>query len=263
MFQSANQSSNESTTYAVIAENIGKQVDLNNQKLEILRGISLKIKLGESLAIVGRSGSGKTTLLGMLAGLDTISQGEISLMDKPMTHLSEDGRAAIRAEHVGFVFQSFQLLPTMTALENVMLPLELRGDPLAKQEAQAFLERLGLGERLNHYPSQLSGGEQQRVALARAFACKPDILFADEPTGNLDQTTGQKIIDLMFELNEANQTTLVMVTHDEILASRCQKSIHINDGKIEQNSQIDKGLNRSDEDVPLKPSMPSQKRGSE
>jgi len=235
MSQLVNQCSTEQISYAVIAENIGKQVELNNQKLEILRGISLKIKRGESLAIVGRSGSGKTTLLGLLAGLDMASQGEITLMDKPLTKLSEDGRAAVRADHVGFMFQSFQLLPSMTALENVMLPLELKGDTSAKQCAQEFLERLGLGDRIEHYPSQLSGGEQQRVALARAFACKPDILFADEPTGNLDQETGQKIINLMFELNEAHKTTLVMVTHDELLAERCQSSVYINNGRIEEN----------------------------
>jgi len=236
MSQLVNQCSTEQISYAVIAERIGKQVDLNNQKLEILRGINLKIKRGESLAIVGRSGSGKTTLLGLLAGLDMATQGEITLMNKPLSHLSEDGRAAVRAEHVGFVFQSFQLLPSMTALENVMLPLELKGDTSAKQCAQEFLVKLGLGDRLGHYPSQLSGGEQQRVALARAFACKPDILFADEPTGNLDQSTGQKIIDLMFELNEAHETTLVMVTHDDLLAARCQRSVHINDGQLVQSN---------------------------
>jgi len=235
MSQLVSQCSTEEEPYAVVAEGIGKQVDLNHQKLEILRGISLKIKRGESLAIVGRSGSGKTTLLGLLAGLDTASQGTINLMGKPLAQLSEDGRAAVRAEHVGFVFQSFQLLPSMTALENVMLPLELKGDASAKQCAQEFLVRLGLGDRFGHYPSQLSGGEQQRVALARAFACKPDILFADEPTGNLDQETGQKIIDLIFELNEAYKTTLVMVTHDDLLAARCQRSVYINNGQIEQN----------------------------
>jgi len=257
MSQLVSQCSAEQLSYAVIAENIGKQVDLNNHKLEILRGISLKIKRGESLAIVGRSGSGKTTLLGLLAGLDVVTQGIITLMDKPLTHLSEDGRAAVRAEHVGFVFQSFQLLPSMTALENVMLPLELKGDASAKQCAQEFLIRLGLGDRLGHYPSQLSGGEQQRVALARAFACKPDILFADEPTGNLDQETGQKIIDLMFELNEAHKTTLVMVTHDEQLAARCQSSVYINNGRIEPNKvQVDEIFNDSDKsnviDEPMK-----------
>jgi putative ABC transport system ATP-binding protein len=240
MSQLVNSCSTEQASYAIVAENIGKHVDLNNQKLEILRGISLKIKRGESLAIVGRSGSGKTTLLGVLAGLDSATEGEITLMNKPLSKLSEDGRAAVRAEHVGFVFQSFQLLPSMTALENVMLPLELKGDVLAKSCAQAFLEQLGLGDRLDHYPSQLSGGEQQRVALARAFACKPDILFADEPTGNLDQGTGKKIIDLMFELNETHETTLVMVTHDDQLAARCQRSVHINDGQLMQpNAYLD------------------------
>lgn len=255
MSQLVSQYSTEQVSYAVIAEDVGKQLELNNQKLEILRGISLKIKRGESLAIVGRSGSGKTTLLGLLAGLDTVTQGTISLMGNQLTDLSEDGRAAVRAEHVGFVFQSFQLLPSMTALENVMLPLELKGEASAKQYAQEFLERLGLGDRLDHYPSQLSGGEQQRVALARAFACKPDILFADEPTGNLDQETGQKIIDLMFELNEAHNTTLVMVTHDELLAARCQRSVDINNGRIESNEGkgiVDHGDERSVIDAPMK-----------
>ena len=232
MSQRVNQCSTEQEAFAIVAENIGKQVELNHQTLEILRGINLKIKRGESLAIVGRSGSGKTTLLGVLAGLDVASSGEMKLMGKALENLSEDGRAAVRAEHVGFVFQSFQLLPSMTALENVMLPLELKGDALAKSSAQDFLMRLGLGDRMNHYPTQLSGGEQQRVALARAFACKPDILFADEPTGNLDHGTGQKIIDLMFELNELHQTTLVMVTHDDLLAQRCQRSVNIADGQI-------------------------------
>ncbi len=232
MSQPVNQSSTEQTSYAIFADDIGKQVDVKSQKLEILRGISLKIKQGESLAIVGRSGSGKTTLLGLLAGLDTVSHGSISLMNNALEEMSEDERASVRASHVGFVFQSFQLLPSMTALENVMLPLELKGDAFAKKSAQEFLIRLGLDDRLGHYPSQLSGGEQQRVALARAFACKPDILFADEPTGNLDQETGQKIIDLMFELNEANSTTLIMVTHDELLADRCQRRVHIDAGRI-------------------------------
>ena len=225
--------SREASSYAIVADSIGKQVDVKGQQLEILRGISLKIKQGESLAIVGRSGSGKTTLLGLLAGLDTVSQGSIHLMGKALDNMSEDDRAGVRAAHVGFVFQSFQLLPSMTALENVMLPLELKGDKQAQQSAEAFLKHLGLGERLSHYPSQLSGGEQQRVALARAFACKPDILFADEPTGNLDQETGQKIIDLMFELNAEQATTLVMVTHDELLADRCQRRVHINAGQLE------------------------------
>lgn len=235
MSQHVYQNATEQVAYAIVAENISKHVDLTNQKLEILRGINLKIKQGESLAIVGPSGSGKTTLLGALAGLDDISQGEINLMGKSLSAMTEDGRADIRAEHVGFVFQSFQLLPSMTALENVMLPLELKGDALAKQSASEFLERLGLGGRLNHYPSQLSGGEQQRVALARAFASKPDVLFADEPTGNLDQRTGQKIIDSMFELNAAHKTTLVLVTHDDELAARCQRSVHIIDGKLTEN----------------------------
>ena len=188
--------------FVIKAQNVSKRVMLSDETLEILSGIDLEIKKGDSLAIVGRSGSGKTTLLGLLAGLDTASDGAIYILDRDLSNMGEEERAALRAQHVGFIFQSFQLLSSLTALENVMLPLELRGDDSAKQEAEQFLQRVGLDKRVGHFPHQLSGGEQQRVAIARAFACKPSILFADEPTGNLDTATGQNIIDLLFELNQ-------------------------------------------------------------
>ncbi len=200
--------------------------------LQILSGIELEIKAGDSLAIVGRSGSGKTTLLGLLAGLDLPSEGSIFILDNNLSTMNEEQRADLRAKYVGFVFQSFQLLPSLSALENVMLPLELRGDKNAQQEAEVFLTRVGLADRLRHFPHQLSGGEQQRVAIARAFACKPTILFADEPTGNLDTTTGQHIIELLFELNRAENTTLVMVTHDDSLAGKCNSVLHIDGGRV-------------------------------
>ncbi len=200
--------------------------------LIILKGINLEIKKSESVAIVGASGSGKTTLLSLLAGLDTPTEGDIFLRDYELTALDEEERAAVRAELVGFVFQSFQLLASLSAIENVMLPAELKGDRLAEQKAKELLERVGLAHRKKHYPRQLSGGEQQRVAIARAFASSVDILFADEPTGNLDTGTGQNIIDLIFELNEEFGTTLVLVTHDQRLADRCQRSILIDSGEI-------------------------------
>lgn len=216
---------------AVSAKSLVKHVMLRGQALEILKSIDLEIKQGESLAILGRSGSGKTTLLGLLAGLDVPTEGEIFLSGQRVSHLTEDERAKLRAEHVGFVFQSFHLLPALSALENVMLPLELKGGD-AKVQAEHYLNQVGLAERLDHFPAQLSGGEQQRVALARAFACQPSILFADEPTGNLDSKTGQDVIDLMFSLNESHQTTLIMVTHDPSLAARCDRCIEIEDGMI-------------------------------
>ena len=187
-------------------------------ELEILKGIELEIKRGESLAIVGASGSGKSTLLGLLAGLDVPSAGRVIINGIDLGSLNEDQRAQFRGEHVGFVFQSFQLLPALTALENVMLPLELQGREDAKAQAEEFLNRVGLASRLHHYPLQMSGGEQQRVAISRAFSSSPDILFADEPTGNLDTETGMHIIDLLFELNQQEGTTLVLVTHDLSLA---------------------------------------------
>ena len=210
-----------------------QRVDLGRDTLSILQGVSLEIKRGESVAIVGRSGSGKTTLLGLLAGLDTPTEGEVVLEGKAISRLSEDERAALRARRVGFVFQSFQLLPALTALENVMLPLELADFPDPQARARELLGRVGLGDRLTHTPRQLSGGEQQRVAIARAFACEPVILFADEPTGNLDNQTGQEIQELLMALNREQGTTLVMVTHDETLAARCQRRLTIEAGHLE------------------------------
>jgi putative ABC transport system ATP-binding protein len=201
-------------------------------ELTILHDLDLNLAKGDSLAIVGSSGSGKSTLLGLLAGLDLPSGGTVLLAGKDLGELDEDQRARLRAEHVGFVFQSFQLLDSLNALENVMLPLELEGHGDARQRARALLERVGLGQRLSHYPRQLSGGEQQRVAIARAFAAEPDVLFADEPTGNLDSHTGERISDLLFELNQERGTTLVLVTHDERLAHRCQRLIRLEAGHL-------------------------------
>jgi putative ABC transport system ATP-binding protein len=214
------------------ATDLGKTVSTSEGQLTILKGIDLEIKKSESVAIVGASGSGKTTLLSLLAGLDTPTRGQIYIDDHEITALDEEQRALVRSQHVGFVFQSFQLLASLTALENVMLPAELKGDPEAEAKARLLLERVGLGHRLNHYPRQLSGGEQQRVAIARAFASTVDILFADEPTGNLDTNTGLHIIDLIFELNEEFGTTLVLVTHDQRLADRCSRSIYIASGEL-------------------------------
>ncbi len=211
---------------------LGKTVRVADGDLSILSSVDLTINCGESIAIVGASGSGKSTLLGLLAGLDTPSQGTVALNGEELTCLDEDGRAQIRNKLVGFVFQSFQLMPRLTALENVMLPLELSGDSNAKKTAINLLERVGLASRLDHTPMKLSGGEQQRVALARAFVTQPDILFADEPTGNLDSKTGEQIIELLFELNKEKQTTLILVTHNAGLASRCQRTIHIEAGQL-------------------------------
>ncbi len=195
-------------------------------------GIDLEIKQGESLAIVGASGSGKTTLLGILAGLDEASSGTVCMMDADLTQLDEEARALARGAHVGFVFQSFQLLGSLTALENVMLPVELRGESMAESQATTLLDKVGLAERQDHYPRQLSGGEQQRVAIARAFASNPTILFADEPTGNLDTQTGAKVVELLFELNREFGTTLVMVTHDLNLAERCDRTLSMVAGRV-------------------------------
>lgn len=216
----------------IVAKGVTKTVTTQSGNLTILSEVSLEIKPGESVAVVGISGSGKSTLLGILAGLDIPTEGEVRLDGHILNELDEDGRAAIRANRVGFVFQSFQLLPTLTALENVMLPLEINGAEAADQRAVRLLERVGLGQRTGHYPSQLSGGEQQRVAIARAFVTEPAILFADEPTGNLDANTGEHIIDLLFELNREKQTTLVMVTHDPNLAGRCDRSIRLESGQV-------------------------------
>lgn len=212
-------------------------VKLADASLAILQDINLEILRGETAAIVGRSGSGKTTLLGLMAGLDVPTSGEVLLAGKPFSQLSEDARASVRAQQVGFVFQSFQLLPALTALENVMLPLELSAQPHAKQQAEQLLERVGLADRLTHTPRQLSGGEQQRVAIARAFAINPRLLFADEPTGNLDTHTGEVITDLLMTLNAEQGTTLVMVTHDEQLATRCDRQFHIEAGFLTEHRQ--------------------------
>lgn len=219
-------------THLIATEKLGKSVQTSEGPLQILSSIDLAIDAGESIAIIGESGSGKSTLISLLAGLDTPSEGSIRLNGKIITVMNEDGRAAVRNELIGFVFQSFQLLPGLTALENVMLPLELGGDKGAKTAAAALLDRVGLSHRLTHTPRQLSGGEQQRVALARAFVTEPAILFADEPTGNLDSNTGEHIIDLLFELNQENRTTLILVTHDPALAARCQRTIKLEAGRI-------------------------------
>jgi putative ABC transport system ATP-binding protein len=216
----------------ISAQDVDKVVATAEGQLVILDGVGLEINAGETVALVGASGSGKTTLLGILAGLDLPSGGTVTLVGRELTSLDEEQRARIRGEHVGFVFQTFQLLSSLTALENVMLPAELHGERDAGEQARQLLDKVGLGQRLHHYPRQLSGGEQQRVAIARAFASRPNVLFADEPTGNLDTVTGGRIIDLLFELNEEYSTTLVLVTHDERLAARCQRVVVIDGGKI-------------------------------
>lgn len=218
-----------------------KQVADASGTLTILNGINFTVQAGDTLAIVGASGSGKSTLLGILAGLDTPSSGEVHLSGVDMFSLTEDGRAQFRKEHVGFVFQSFQLLMHLTALENVMLPLELRGDQEAKQKAEKMLERVGLSSRLKHYPKFLSGGEQQRVALARAFVTEPTLLFADEPTGSLDAATGEAVIQLMFALNREFHSTLVLVTHDMSIAARCGRTLTIAAGHLVADESVEAG----------------------
>jgi putative ABC transport system ATP-binding protein len=214
------------------AQGLGKRLALGDEQLSILTGIDLEIKAGDSVALVGASGSGKTTLLGLLAGLDTPTEGTVNFAGQPFSSESEDRRAALRAEGIAFVFQNFQLLGALTALENVMIPLELAGREAPEALARSYLERVGLGDRARHTPRQLSGGEQQRVALARAFAAQPKLLFADEPTGNLDQATGQRIADLLFELNAEAKTTLVLVTHDPALAARCDRALRMEAGQL-------------------------------
>ena len=231
--------------------NVCKQVDTAEGTLKILDKISLSLASGESLAIVGPSGSGKSTLLGILAGLDLPSSGVVNLNGEDITAMDEEGRAAVRAQHVGFVFQSFHLLPGLTALENVALPLELQGDDQALKTAEYYLQRVGLAQRTTHYPRQLSGGEQQRVAVARAFACRPTILFADEPTGNLDTGTGEKINDLLFDLNKEEGTTLVLVTHEHNLANRCGQRLHLAGGQ-----QVEAAVSKP------KPKAKTQPKGS-
>ncbi len=214
------------------AVGVGKQVSSPEGTLAILSGVSLAITRGETVAVMGASGAGKSTLLALLAGLDEPSSGQVRLADCELTRLDEDGRAAVRARHVGFVFQSFHLVPSLTAVENVMLPLELAGRGDARSAALEVLGRVGLAERVGHYPRQLSGGEQQRVAIARAFVTRPDVLFADEPTGNLDAATGERIMDLLFGLNGETGATLVLVTHDQTLAARCGRVIRLDAGRI-------------------------------
>ena len=217
--------------FALEVDGLNKVVEDANGQLRILEDISFSLEKGKTLAITGSSGSGKSTLLGILAGLDVPSQGSVHLMGQDLFALDEDQRAQLRAYHVGFVFQSFQLLPNLTALENVMLPLELQGKR-AKEPAWAMLERVGLSGRSHHYPKTLSGGERQRVALARAFVVEPAILFADEPTGSLDAATGTHIMDLMFALHQEKRSTLVLVTHDGVLASRCQQQLVLQAGRV-------------------------------
>jgi putative ABC transport system ATP-binding protein len=214
------------------AENITKEVTSPEGPLTIVRELSLEIAAGESVAIVGPSGAGKSTLLALLAGLDTPTSGRVLLAGEDLTALDEDGRARLRAERVGFVFQAFHLIPALTALENVMLPLELAGRRDAGVLAAQTLERVGLGARTGHYPRQLSGGEQQRVALARAFVTRPTVLFADEPTGNLDSATGTRVCDLLFGMNRDLSTTVVLVTHDRALATRCGRVLHMDAGRL-------------------------------
>ena len=214
------------------ARNVSKQVSSPEGSLTILSNVSFAIDKGDSVAVVGASGAGKSTLLALLAGLDLPTEGEIWLDGVNLTNLDEDGRAAVRAASVGFVFQSFHLVPSLNALENVMLPLELAGFDAPRQKAMDILQQVGLGERWSHYPAQLSGGEKQRVAIARSFATEPAVLFADEPTGNLDSRTGGHVIDLMFELNRNSSTTLVLVTHDETLAARCDRIIGLDGGLL-------------------------------
>ncbi len=213
-------------------ERLGRQVSSPEGTLAILSDVSLAIGRGETVAIMGASGAGKSTLLALLAGLDEPTSGTVRLAGRDITGLDEDGRAAVRARHVGFVFQAFHLVPSLTALENVMLPLELAGRVDARAAARGVLERVGLRERVGHYPRQLSGGEQQRVAIARAFVMRPDVLFADEPTGNLDAATGGRIMDLLFELNATEGATLVLVTHDPALAGRCGRIVRLDAGRV-------------------------------
>lgn len=214
------------------AENLTKKVSSPEGELTILDSVTIGVPRGHTAAIVGPSGAGKSTLLALLAGLDEPTSGNVWLNGAELTALDEDGRAAVRARHVGFVFQSFHLVPSLTAIENVMLPLELAGLPNARNAAAEVLAQVNLSPRREHYPRQLSGGEQQRVAIARAFVTRPALLFADEPTGNLDSVTGERIIELLFDLNKATQTTLVVVTHDEAIARRCSRIIKIEAGRL-------------------------------
>lgn len=220
--------------YSVEVHHLSKSVGQGEHELSILTGVELLVKPAQTIALIGESGSGKSTLLAILAGLDDGTAGEVFLLGEPLHKMDEEQRAALRARNVGFVFQSFMLVPTLSALENVELPALLRGenDAASRAQAKALLEELGLGKRLHHLPAQLSGGEQQRVALARAFNGRHGVLFADEPTGNLDRQTGDRIADLLFSLNRDNATTLILVTHDEHLAARCDRRLRVRDGKL-------------------------------
>jgi len=218
-------------------QNLYHSVNTTSGKLEILKDINLEVKRGESVAITGASGAGKSTLLGMLAGLDTPSSGKVIIDGHDITQLDEEGRAKLRLKYVAFVFQNFQLMPSLNALENVALPLEVKGQKAANEKAAEFLERVGLQDRIKHLPAQLSGGEQQRVAIARAFACNAPIVFADEPTGNLDANTGKQISDLLFQVNKERETTLVLVTHSSILAQRCDRTIHVEAGQVVEEAE--------------------------
>ena len=218
----------------IVVRNVSQRVTLGGEALTILQGIDLEVKPAETVALVGASGSGKSTLLSLLAGLDRASEGAIEVAGVRLDALDEEGRARLRAEQIGFIFQSFQLLPGLTALENVMLPAEIRGLPQARQKASRLLGEVGLADRLHHHPAQLSGGEQQRVAIARAFIGQPALLLADEPTGNLDRHTGDKIADLLFQLNREHGTSLVIVTHDERLAARCARRLHLQGGQLQE-----------------------------
>lgn len=213
-------------------QNVSKNYKSGGNLLTVLDNISFSVETGASMAIVGPSGSGKTTLLGLCAGLDQPTSGSVELQQNHLESLNEDQLAAVRNRHVGFIFQNFQLMPTLTAIENVMVPLELRGEKKVRPRAMEFLDKVGLAQRSHHYPAQLSGGEQQRVSIARAFSTRPDILFADEPTGNLDAETSDKIVDLIFGLNREAGTTLILVTHDDELAARTQRIIHVKGGRI-------------------------------
>ncbi|GED21216.1 ABC transporter ATP-binding protein [Halomonas halmophila] len=228
----SNSSHANANTPILHAEGLSKEVVSGERRLIILQALDIEVQAGESVAILGQSGAGKSTLLGLLAGLDAPSGGRLAMFGQSLGDLDEDGRAGLRAGRVGFVFQNFQLLPTLTALENVLMPLELTAVRDADRLARRWLERVGLGERLDHLPKQLSGGEQQRVALARAFVTGAELVFADEPTGNLDPVTGERIIDTLFELNHEAGTTLVLVTHDHALARRCDRCLQLTDGHL-------------------------------
>ena len=230
-------------------KSITKTVNTSEGALQILQPISFQVKAGESIAIVGASGSGKSTLLSLLAGLDEVSTGEIFLDQQPLHTMDEEKRARLRGDKVGFIFQSFMLVQSLTALENIMLPAEINGLENPKQRAQEILEQVGLGHRSHHYPNQLSGGEQQRVAIARAFITQPKILFADEPTGNLDAANSDKVEALLFQLNQEKQTTLVLVTHDPQLAAKCQRQLHMQAGELTEKTVTIEALDTNSENA--------------